>query len=44
MDGWQGKVLWVNLTEGTVKEDTLDHHVAKDYIGGRGLGIYFLNK
>ncbi len=44
MDGWQGKVLWVNLTEGTIKEEPLDPKVAKDYIGGRGLGIYFLNK
>jgi aldehyde:ferredoxin oxidoreductase len=44
MNGWQVKVLWVNLTEGSIKEDTLDPQVAKDYIGGRGLGIYFLNK
>ncbi len=44
MNGWRGKVLWVNLTEGKFKEDRLDPQVAKDYIGGRGLGIYFLNK
>jgi aldehyde:ferredoxin oxidoreductase len=44
MKGWQGKVLWVNLSEGTVKEDALDPTMAKDYIGGRGFGIYFLNK
>jgi aldehyde:ferredoxin oxidoreductase len=44
MNGWQGKVLWVNLSEGTVKEDALDPTMAKDYIGGRGFGIYFLNK
>jgi aldehyde:ferredoxin oxidoreductase len=44
MNGRQVKVLWVNLTEGSIKEDTLDPQVAKDYIGGRGLGIYFLNK
>jgi aldehyde:ferredoxin oxidoreductase len=44
MNGWQGKVLRVNLTEGTVKDETLDPQMAKDYIGGRGFGIYFLNK
>ena len=44
MNGWLVKVLWVNLAEGSIKEDTLDPQVAKDYIGGRGLGIYFLNK
>jgi len=44
MNGWQGKVLWVNLSEGTLGVDPLDPQVAKDYIGGRGLGIYYLNK
>ncbi len=44
MNECQGKVLWVNLTEGSIKKDTLDLQVARDYIGGRGLGIYFLNK
>jgi hypothetical protein len=24
MNGWRGKVLWVNLTEGKFKEDRLD--------------------
>lgn len=44
MFGWRGKILRVNLTEGMVHEEELDPQVAKDYIGGRGLGIWLLNK
>lgn len=44
MDGWQGKVLWVDLSQGTLTPDPLDPQVAKDYIGGRGLGIHYLNQ
>ncbi len=42
MYGWRGKVLWVDLTRGELKEENLDPEVAKNYIGGRGLGIYYL--
>ncbi len=44
MKGWMGKVLRVDLTTGSIKDEILDPRVAKDYIGGRGLGIYYLNK
>ena len=44
MYGWRGKILRVDLTTGGLKEENLDMKVAKDYIGGRGLGIYYLNK
>ena len=44
MKGWVGKILRVDLTTKKIKEETLDPKVAKDYIGGRGLGIYYLNK
>jgi aldehyde:ferredoxin oxidoreductase len=39
-----GKILRVDLTAGKCIVEPLDPSVAKDYIGGRGLGIYFLNK
>ena len=42
MHGWRGRILWVNLSKGTVNDKALDPKVAKDYIGGRGLGIYIL--
>ncbi len=44
MYGWRGKILRVDLTRGEMKEENLDGKVAKDYIGGRGLGIYYLNR
>ena len=44
MFGWMGKILLVNLTAGKVTEENLDLQILKDYIGGRGLGIYYLNK
>jgi hypothetical protein len=39
MFGWMGKILFLNLTAGNVKEERLDSRVLKDFIGGRGLGI-----
>lgn len=42
MYGWRGKVLRVDLTRGAVREESLDPRVAKDFIGGRGLGIHRL--
>ncbi len=44
MYGWRGLVLRINLTTGEIKEEKVDPKVAKDYIGGRGLGIYYLNR
>jgi aldehyde:ferredoxin oxidoreductase len=36
--GYQGKILRVNLTDRTVKEEALREDWAKRYIGGRGYG------
>ena len=44
MFGWIGKVLVVDLTDGIIHEEALDSQVARDYLGGRGIGIYYLNK
>jgi aldehyde:ferredoxin oxidoreductase len=44
MYGWRGKVLRVDLINRRVLEEKLDEKTARDYIGGRGLGIYYLNK
>ena len=44
MFGWRGKILRVNLTEGKMREETLEPKVAREYIGGRGLGVYYLNR
>ncbi len=37
-------LLRVDLQKGSCAEKIIAPQVAKDYIGGRGLGIYFLNK
>ncbi len=42
MHGWCGKTLWVDLSSGRVEARPLDPKVARDYIGGRGLGIRHL--
>jgi aldehyde:ferredoxin oxidoreductase len=44
MDGWMGKLLRVDLGSGETRDEMIDPQVAKDYIGGRGLGIYILGR
>lgn len=45
MYGWIGKVLRVNLTDGTTKVENLKKDWAKDYLGARGLGTrYFVDE
>ena len=39
MNGWIAKILRVDLTTGKISDEFLDPKVAKDYIGGRGIGI-----
>jgi aldehyde:ferredoxin oxidoreductase len=39
---WAGKILRVNLTEGTVKTEPLNMEWARAYIGSRGLGSKYL--
>lgn len=40
--GYQGKVLRVNLTTGTITREDLSEQMAQDYIGGAGFGIKYL--
>ena len=44
MHGWNGKILRVDLTRGRLTTEALDPKVARDYVGGRGLGIHYLNR
>ncbi len=44
MKGWMGKILRVDLTSGVLRDEILDPVAARDYIGGRGIGIYYLNR
>jgi aldehyde:ferredoxin oxidoreductase len=40
--GYTGKVLRINLTDQTAKEEDLPLEIAKDYIGGAGFGVKYL--
>ena len=40
--GYVGKILFVDLSTGTIKEDTLDPKTCRDFIGGYGLGARIL--
>lgn len=42
MYGWRGKMIRVDLSANRIQEEVLDPQVAKDYIGGRGLGMHYL--
>jgi len=44
MNGYAGKILRVNLTNGTFTKESTPADLARDFIGGRGFGIYFLLK
>ena len=44
MNGYAGKILRVNLTNGTFTKEPTPADLARDLIGGRGFGIYFLLK
>ena len=40
--GYKGKILRINLTDQTAKEEDLPLDVARDFIGGAGFGIKYL--
>ena len=42
MNSWPGKLLRVDLTRGTCSVEDIDPQLARDYIGGRGLGTKIL--
>ncbi len=45
MFGWMGKILRVNLTDGTAKSEALNENFARQFIGARGLGTkYFVEE
>ena len=42
LKGYMGKILRVNLTDGTITEEFPDDEVLRKYLGGAGLGTYYL--
>src|SRR5450759_2624621 len=41
-NGYMGKILWVDLSKGTLKDEALDENISRDFIGGYGLGARIL--
>ena len=44
MNGYTGKLLRVNLTTGKISKESIPAEVARDFVGGRGFGAYYLFK
>ncbi|MBW8017620.1 MAG: aldehyde ferredoxin oxidoreductase family protein [Planctomycetes bacterium] len=44
MSGYSGTILRVNLSTSEIKKEELDSKLALKYVGGRGLGTYFIAK
>ncbi len=42
MQGWTGKILDINLTDGSIETVALDMEMARLFLGGRGLGARLL--
>jgi aldehyde:ferredoxin oxidoreductase len=42
--GFWGKVLYIDVGTGETREELLDPRGAVDFVGGRGLGAYYLFK
>ena len=42
MNGYMGRILWVDLTAGTVEAATLDDELCRAFIGGYGIGARLL--
>jgi len=44
MESFYGHVLWVDLTRGSLETTDVDRAVLRKYLGGYGLGMYYLLK
>lgn len=44
MNAYTGKLLRIDLGTGTVSTESIDPAIARKYIGGRGLGTYYLDR
>jgi len=45
--GYMGKMLFVDLSTGEIKEEPLDENICRNFIGGNGIGarmLYSLQK
>jgi aldehyde:ferredoxin oxidoreductase len=42
MKGYTGKILWVNLSSGIIREEVLTESIYRSFVGGAGLGARIL--
>jgi aldehyde:ferredoxin oxidoreductase len=42
MKAWHGRILRINLTDQTVKTESVEPQIAKDFLGGRGWAIKYM--
>ena len=42
LNGYMGKILFVDLSKGEIKEEALDEKICRDFIGGYGIGARIL--
>ena len=43
-NGYAGKILWIDLTSGAIREEAPDDRFYRKYVGGRGIGAWTLLK
>jgi aldehyde:ferredoxin oxidoreductase len=43
-NGYMGKILEVDLTSSTIRDSPVDEKVLRKYLGGKSLGLYFIQK
>ena len=42
LNGYNGKILLVNLSDGSIKEEIIKEEIYRSFIGGQGLGVRIL--
>ena len=42
VNGFNGKILFVDLTSGSIKEEKVSEKIYREYLGGQGLGVRIL--
>ncbi len=40
--GYTGKILWIDLSQKEIREETPDESIYRSYLGGYGLGVYYI--
>jgi len=40
--GYLGRILWINLSNNGIKEEIVPEEIYKKYLGGYGLGVYYI--